>query len=492
MLVYLRDIDCEVHLIFNLVLAISSQSHQISPTALALQHIAYGLFVQLALSQHANDQCSLLDQANGTMFQLTRSVCFRVDIADFFQLQAAFQADCIVDTTTNKEHIMSVGVLCREPLNTLFVFQNLLYLLRDSLQFRNIIAVLLIRDFASDLRKLHCQAVHSGKLCTVCLCRSNRDFRSSKCVEHFIRFTRDAAAHHINDCHCGDTLLFCKTQCCQCIRCLTRLANNDHQCLLIERHLTVAEFRCKFHTYRNVCHIFQHILSSHANVPCRTAGYNIYLLEVLDFVLNDLHARQVYNAILDYRIKGILNSLRLLMNLFHHEMLKAALFSRFCIPLNLGGLLFDFITIKIIKMSLTRSQFCKLKIADVIYITSIFQNRRDIRSHIGFTIRNADDHRTVLTSHPDFAWIITEHQLKGIGTTDTNHRLGNSIDRAKVVLFIIVINQFNNYFRIGLAVERIAMFQQLFFQLGIVLDDTVMYANDLRLHCTRTRTGTVT
>ena len=37
----------------------------------------------------------------------------------------------------------------------------------------------------------------------------------------------------------------------------------------------------------------------------------------------------------------------------------------------------------------------------VIHIASVFQNCRDIRSHISFTIRNADDHRAILTRHPD-------------------------------------------------------------------------------------------
>ena len=143
-------------------------------------------------------------------------------------------------------------------------------------------------------------------------------------------------------------------------------------------------------------------------------------------------------------------------------------------------------------MSLTRNKFCKLKVSNIIHIASVFQNCRNIRSYISFFVSNANDHGAVFTRHPNLARIVTEHQLQSIGTTDTNHCLRNGIDGAKVILLIIVINQFNNYFRIGLAVERIAMFQQLFFQLGIVLDDTVMYANDLRLHCARTRSGTVT
>ena len=227
-------------------------------------------------------------------------------------------------------------------------------------------------------------------------------------------------------------------------------------------------------------------------MPCRATGNNIDLLEVFDLILSDFHAGQVDSSVLDHRIKGILDSFRLLMDFFHHEMLKAAFFSCFCIPLDLGGLLLNFITIQVIEMSFTRSQFCELKVANVIHVASVFQNCRDIRSHIGLTIRNTDNHRAILTCHPDLARIIPEHQLKSVGTTDTHHRLSDGINRTEVVLFIIVVHQLDDHFRIRLTIECITVLQQLFFQFGIVLDDAVMYANDLRLHCAGTRTGTVT
>ena len=314
-------------------------------------------------------------------------------------------------------------------------------------------------------------------MCTVCLGRCDRNFWASECVKHLIGFTSNATAHLIDDCHCGNALFFCKTQCCQCIRCLTRLANNDHQCLLIEWHFTIAELRCEFHTHRDICYIFQHILSSHAHMPCRATGNNIDLLKIFNFVLGDLHTGQVDSAVLDHRVKGILNSFRLLMDFFHHEMLKAAFFGCFCIPLDLGGLLLNFITVQVIEMSFTRSQFCELKVANVIHVASVFQNCRDIRSHISFTIRNTDNHRAILTRHPDFARIITEHQFKRIGTSYTNHRLGNGIDRAEVVLLIIVVHQLDDYFGIRLAVKSITVLQQLFLQFDIVFNDTIMNAD---------------
>ena len=60
-LIHLWNIYREVYLIFNFILTISSEPHQIRSTALALQHIADSLFVEFALGKHTDDQCSLLD-----------------------------------------------------------------------------------------------------------------------------------------------------------------------------------------------------------------------------------------------------------------------------------------------------------------------------------------------------------------------------------------------------------------------------------------------
>ena len=179
------------------------------------------------------------------------------------------------------------------------------------------------------------------------------------------------------------------------------------------------------------------------------------------------------------------------MDFFHHEMLKASLLCCFCIPLDFRGLLLDLVTVQVIEVSLARSQLCKLKVADVIDITGILQNGRNIRCHIGFPVSNADDHRAILSCHPDLVRIVTEHQLKGIGTTDTHHRFGDSIDGTQIILFIIVIHQLDDYFGVRLAIEGIAMFQQLFFQLCIILDDTVMNANHFRLYCTGAGTAAI-
>lgn len=119
-------------------------------------------------------------------------------------------------------------------------------------------------------------------------------------------------------------------------------------------------------------------------MSCRTAGYNVNLLEALDLILSDFHTGQVDLSILDNRVQSILHSFQLLMDLFHHEMLEPSLFCGFCIPFDFRGLLLDLVSIQVIEVSFSRSQLCKFQIANIIDIPGVLQNCRDISSFISY------------------------------------------------------------------------------------------------------------
>ena len=145
------------------------------------------------------------------------------------------------------------------------------------------------------------------------------------------------------------------------------------------------------------------------------------------------------------------------MDLFHHKMLKACLFGSFRIPFDLSRLFLNFFTIKIVEMRLARCQFGKLQISNIINLSGVFEDCRYIRSHISLSISNANDHRTVLSRHPNLTRIIPEHQLQRIRTTDTHHCLCDCIHRTKIILSVIIIHQLNHNFRICLTIKSIAM-----------------------------------
>ena len=62
------------------------------------------------------------------------------------------------------------------------------------------------------------------------------------------------------------------------------------------------------------------------------------------------------------------------------------------------------------------------------------------------------------------------------------------VDGADLVLLVIIVNQLNGHFRVRLAVELIAVLEQLVLQFLVVLDNTVVHAHNKGLH--RSGSGT--
>ena len=137
------------------------------------------------------------------------------------------------------------------------------------------------------------------------------------------------------------------------------------------------------------------------------------------------------------------------MNLLHHEMLIATLFGSFCIPFDRNQIFLDLIAIQIVKCCLTISQTTKFHIPNVINISCIFQNSRNIRCDIAISISNTNNHRTVFSCNIDFIWILFKHHCKCIRTTNTNHRMINRIYRCMFIFLVIVIHKLHGNFCIG-------------------------------------------
>ena len=160
----LRNIGHEVCGVLHVIVSIGGKSHQIRAAALALYHVADGLFVESWLSEHANDQSTVFNQGNGSVFEFAGCISFGMDVADFFHLETAFQANGIIDAAADEEYIFRVCLLCRKPLDPLLVLQNLADLIQDDLEFFDICRVLLVCNFATNLCKLNCQRVSCNKL----------------------------------------------------------------------------------------------------------------------------------------------------------------------------------------------------------------------------------------------------------------------------------------------------------------------------------------
>ena len=404
-----------------------------------------------------------------------------MNVTDFFHLQAAFQTDCIINATTDEEYIFCIRLFRCEPLNTLLVINDPLNLVRQSFKFFNICRVLFLGNRTFYFCKLNSQRIGRNQLCTVCFCCCNRDLRTCKCIEDIVCFTRNRGTNHIYNAKCTDVVFFAETQCCKTVCSLTGLADNDCQRFRIQNRISVTEFGCQLNTNRNTNHIFKYILCSHSHMICRTTCDNINLVNVLNIFICKSDFRKIDLSVFHNRTQSVLNCFRLLVDLFHHEMLETGFFCCFCIPLDCFHLFLDFFTIQVIECDLTFTNAGHLQVSDIIYISCIFQNSRNIRCNVRLSIRNTQNHRAVFTSYIDFFRIIFKHDRKCIRTTDTDHCMIDCIDWCSLVFLVIIIHQFNSNFCIGLRIKCITFAKKFILQLLIVLNDSVMNCNNISI-----------
>ncbi len=167
------------------------------------------------------------------------------------------------------------------------------------------------------------------------------------------------------------------------------------------------------------------------------------------------------------------------MYLFKHKVLIAALFSCLCVPFNGFELLFNFLTVEVIELNLALGESCKLMVANVINVSCIFKNSRNVRRKICFSVRHTDYHRAVLSCNIDLSGVGIKHNCQSIRASDSYKCMIKSIYRGTEILFIIVVNKLDSYLGIGCGVEGVALLGELCTQLLIVLDDTVVNTDNI-------------
>ena len=162
-------------------------------------------------------------------------------------------------------------------------------------------------------------------------------------------------------------------------------------------------------------------------------------------------------------------------------MLVACFFSCFCIPFDLRWLFLNLISVQIVKGNGPIFQTCHLQISNIINISGIFQNRRNIRSHIAVSVLHADDHRTVLAGNVNLPGIILEHDRQGIGTADTDHGMVDGIHRSMLIFLVIVIDELHCHFGVCGRIELIVLAKKLILQFLIILNDTIVNADHISI-----------
>ena len=154
---------------------------------------------------------------------------------------------------------------------------------------------------------------------------------------------------------------------------------------------------------------------------CGTAGNDKDFADRADFLISHAEFFDHNITVLNTRGQGIFYGFWLLMHFFQHEMLITAFFCRIHIPVNMDGCLFEFFLIDIVEVKAVAGQFHDLLIFQVIDISCIFQDSRDIRCDQIALRARSDNQRAVFADRINLIRVIAEHDAKAIGSLHAVH-----------------------------------------------------------------------
>src|ERR1039458_613322 len=174
---------------------------------------------------------------------------------------------------------------------------------------------------------------------------------------------------------------------------------------------------------------------------------------------------------------------RLLVNLLEHEVLEAALFRHDRVPGNVLHLALDGLSVEIRQLHALGGDDGKVTISQKENVTRVIENRRDIGSDKVFVVAQADHERRAVARGHDLVGLVDGNDGQSEHSAEFFHCPADGLFEGEVVAVAsfeeMFFDQMSDDFGIGFGGELVAFFDQLFLQAEIVLDDAVMYDDDL-------------
>ena len=160
-------------------------------------------------------------KADGAVLELTGRVRLRVDIADLLELEAAFQADGVIDAAADEEDVVGAGVLGSKPLDALLVLQTPFRSFRESSGARRYTGHNPLR---MTVPLSHRRTAPQGSTPAIswalyALVVATGDLRAGDSIEDVVRFPGNRAADHVDDAEgLSARSLWRGRECCEAVR----------------------------------------------------------------------------------------------------------------------------------------------------------------------------------------------------------------------------------------------------------------------------------
>ena len=206
------------------------------------------------------------------MFHFGRVVAFGVDVADFLEFERAFQSQREAGTAAEVQKMALVGVAMRQRADALVLRQNFFDALRGAGKIVHAAHGFVHRQCPAQQPQVDGQDVRGGNLRREGLGAGHADLRPRLCVDDAVDFARDRAAGDVDDAQSWTAAFVGQLHRAHRVGRLAGLADRQHQDVVIEHRVAVAEIRGVFGVRRDARRALDHVARHHARVKRRALG----------------------------------------------------------------------------------------------------------------------------------------------------------------------------------------------------------------------------
>src|SRR5438552_2545220 len=256
----------------------------------------------------------------------------------------------------------------------------------------------------------------------------------------------------------------------------TRLRDADHQGVLVDDRLAIAEFRGGFDLDRKARQVLDDVFAQKGRVV-RGAGrhhLDVFDLEQLAIGQAEFLERD-FAFIAQAAAQGVGDSLRGFVDLLGHEVWIAALLGLADVPLDLDDFWLDGGAADGAHLGPKLGDRHHLAFAEEQDFLGVRDDGSDVRGDEPFLVADADHEGGVEPGADQQVRVALREDRHGVGTLEARQR---DADRGHQVALVVFFDQVRNDFGIGLRDKDMAAGLQLFAQLGEVFDDPVVDHHD--------------
>ncbi len=335
----------------------------------------------------------------------------------------------------------------------------------------------------------HRQQRHDRDLRRKRLGRRHADLRPGVHVRAAIDLAGDGRADDVDD---GEGLVpfaprFAHRR--QRIDGFTRLADGEHERVLLHGGVAVAEFAGVIALGRDAREFLHQVLAHHRRVQGRAAGDVDDAVHRAQFGRRDVQAAETRRRFLvaDAAAESVLHGARLLENLLEHVVRELPALDLFRREFNLANLRADRRRLDGGHLEIIAGERDDLEVIQVHDAARVGDNRADVAGEKVFVAADAEEQGTAAARADNLVGMIRMKDGDTVGADDVLERAAHGFrERGTVAagmlgvdLFVMVADEMRENFRVRLRRELVSLGQQAFLQKLVVLDNAVVDEGNL-------------